>query len=40
MSTKKNVVIVGGGFGGSALAQSLDSKFNVTLVEKQTKFFM
>ena len=33
------VVIIGGGYGGTAVAKALDRDFDVTLIEKREKFF-
>jgi len=40
MSKQPKIVIVGGGLVGSKLAKELDSKFNVTLIEKREKFLI
>ncbi|KAF2073244.1 hypothetical protein CYY_005441 [Polysphondylium violaceum] len=36
---KKNVVIVGGGYGGFAAAKQLDKDYNVTLIERKKAFY-
>ena len=33
------VVIIGGGYAGTALAKELDPDFDVTLIEKRERFF-
>ena len=33
------VIIIGGGYGGTAVAKALDQKFDVTLIEKRERFF-
>jgi NADH dehydrogenase FAD-containing subunit len=38
-TTEQQVVIVGGGYAGTALARQLDSHARVTLVEKKERFF-
>ncbi len=38
-SEQKQVVILGAGYGGTALAKRLDSHFEVTLIEQKERFF-
>lgn len=35
----KRVVVIGGGYGGTAVAKALDKNFDVTLIEKRERFF-
>jgi NADH dehydrogenase FAD-containing subunit len=35
----KRVIIIGGGYGGTAVAKELDKFFDVTLIEKRERFF-
>jgi NADH dehydrogenase FAD-containing subunit len=35
----KQVVVIGGGYGGTAVAKELDQSFDVTLIEKRERFF-
>ncbi|SPR00606.1 FAD/NAD(P)-binding domain-containing protein [Plasmodiophora brassicae] len=39
MPDKKNVIVVGGGYGGIAVAQLLDDDFNVFVVDRKDYFF-
>jgi NADH dehydrogenase FAD-containing subunit len=39
VNSQRNVVIIGGGYGGIAAAKALDADFNVTLIEKRERFF-
>ncbi len=38
-NNKRNVVVIGGGYGGIVAARALDAEFQVTLVEKRERFF-
>ena len=37
--TLKHVVVIGGGYAGTAAAKALDKNFDVTLIEKRDRFF-
>jgi len=37
--TLKRVLVIGGGYGGTAIAKALDTNFDVTLIEKRERFF-
>jgi NADH dehydrogenase FAD-containing subunit len=37
--TLKRVLVIGGGYGGTAIVKALDTNFDVTLIEKRERFF-